>query len=202
MTGHRSRVQSGYTRDVTILTWFGVLAVTTMLVAYALDDRARAFVLVFAAGCGASSVYGFLVGAWPFGIVEGVWTAVAFRRWVGRAADKVETSTSKPIACDMTALSAGERQRYDELRPRVLSGIEEVRNTPTGFQMRIGSSVRVGDIAEWIEMEHRCCAFLDITLALNNDATTWVELGGSVAIKQFLQEEFSALRVAKRERSA
>ena len=66
--------------------------------------------------------------------------------------------------------------------------------------MRIDSAIPVGDIAEWIEMEHRCCAFLDITLALKSDGTTWVEFGGSVAIKEFLEEEFSGFRVAKRAR--
>ena len=93
----------------------------------------------------------------------------------------------------MTALSAAERRRYDALRPRVLSGIEEVRETPTSIQVRIGGSTPVAEIAEWIEMEHRCCAFLDITLALKGDGTTWIELGGSVAIKKFLHEEFSGM---------
>lgn len=63
------------------LTWFGVVAVTTMLWSYALEDRARVFVLIFAGACAASSVYGFVQGAWPFGVVEAVWTAVALRRW-------------------------------------------------------------------------------------------------------------------------
>ena len=53
------------------LTLFGLVAVSTMLIAYALEDRSRTFVLLFAAACGASSAYGFLAGTWPFGIVEG-----------------------------------------------------------------------------------------------------------------------------------
>lgn len=60
---------------------FGVLAVTAMLVFYALEERAPVFTLWFAAACAASSVYGFLQGAWPFGIVEAIWTGVAIRRW-------------------------------------------------------------------------------------------------------------------------
>ncbi|TMQ16462.1 MAG: hypothetical protein E6K82_23475 [Candidatus Rokuibacteriota bacterium] len=63
------------------LTLFGVFAVTAMLVCYALEERARAFVLAFAAACVLASAYGFLQGAWPFGIVEAVWTIVALRRW-------------------------------------------------------------------------------------------------------------------------
>ena len=67
------------------LTLFGLLAVTAMLVFYALEDRRPAFVLAFAGACAAGSVYGFLQGAWPFGVVEAVWACVAVRRWRRRA---------------------------------------------------------------------------------------------------------------------
>jgi hypothetical protein len=63
------------------LTLFGLFAVTAMLVCYALEDRNRLFVLAFAGACALGSVYGFLQGAWPFGLVEGVWSLVALRRW-------------------------------------------------------------------------------------------------------------------------
>jgi hypothetical protein len=63
------------------LTAFGLFAVTAMLVCYALEDRTPWFILAFAGACAMGSTYGFLQGAWPFGIVEAIWTAVAFRRW-------------------------------------------------------------------------------------------------------------------------
>jgi hypothetical protein len=63
------------------LTAFGAAAVTAMLVFYALEWRSAWFVLAFAGACLASSVYGFLQGAWPFGVVESVWCLVALRRW-------------------------------------------------------------------------------------------------------------------------
>jgi hypothetical protein len=66
---------------VDALTLFGALAVTAMLIFYALEARSAAFVLAFAGACAASSVYGFLQGAWPFGIVEAIWCCVALRRW-------------------------------------------------------------------------------------------------------------------------
>jgi hypothetical protein len=64
------------------LTIFGLFAVTAMLVCYALESRSPWFILVFAGACVLGSVYGFLQGAWPFGLVEGVWAGVAARRWV------------------------------------------------------------------------------------------------------------------------
>ncbi len=69
-----------------ILTVYGVIAVTSMLAFYALEARSPAFVLAFAGACLASSVYGFLQGAWPFGVVEVVWAGVALRRWQLRRA--------------------------------------------------------------------------------------------------------------------
>jgi hypothetical protein len=63
------------------LQLFGLFAVTAMLVCYALEDRDRLFILAFAAACALGSIYGFLQGAWPFGLVEAVWAAIALRRW-------------------------------------------------------------------------------------------------------------------------
>jgi hypothetical protein len=63
------------------LTLFGLAAVASMLVCYALEDRHIGFVLAFAGACGLGSVYGFLQGAWPFGLVEAIWSVVALRRW-------------------------------------------------------------------------------------------------------------------------
>jgi len=63
------------------LTAFGLSAVTAMLVFYALEDRNPGYVLAFAGACGLASIYGFLQGAWPFGVVEAIWTVIAVQRW-------------------------------------------------------------------------------------------------------------------------
>ncbi|MGE3271457.1 MAG: hypothetical protein AB7P40_22095 [Chloroflexota bacterium] len=70
------------------LTVFGALAVTVMLVCYALEARSAWWVLAFAGACLASSAYGFLQGAWPFGVVELVWAGVALGRWRARYQDR------------------------------------------------------------------------------------------------------------------
>jgi len=61
---------------------FGLFAVTAMMVFYALESKSRWFILAFAMACGLGSIYGFLQGAWPFGVVEIVWMIVALRRWM------------------------------------------------------------------------------------------------------------------------
>ena len=72
------------------LTLFGLLAVSAGLAFYALEDRSAWMVLGFAASCALASIYGFLQGAWPFGLVEGGWLAVAARRWVLRIRSEAE----------------------------------------------------------------------------------------------------------------
>ena len=63
------------------LTTLGLFAVTAMLVFYAFEKRSHWFILAFAGSCVLASVYGFLQGAWPFGLVEAIWSGVAARRW-------------------------------------------------------------------------------------------------------------------------
>jgi hypothetical protein len=65
-----------------LLTAFGLFSVSMMLICYALEQRSPWFTLAFAAACALGSAYGFLQGAWPFGLVETVWSAVALRRWM------------------------------------------------------------------------------------------------------------------------
>ena len=63
------------------VTIYGVCALTFMMVMYALEGRGPRYVLLFALGCLLSSVYGFLSGAWPFGVVELIWAGVAVKRY-------------------------------------------------------------------------------------------------------------------------
>jgi hypothetical protein len=67
------------------LQLFGLGAVSLMLVCYALESRSAWFVLGFSGACALGSIYGFLQGAWPFGLVEAVWSVVALARWFKRA---------------------------------------------------------------------------------------------------------------------
>ncbi|MFN2613980.1 MAG: hypothetical protein ABR552_04075 [Actinomycetota bacterium] len=64
-----------------MLTVFGVVALTFMMSMYACERRHPRFVLAFAAGCAVSSAYGFLAGAWPFGVVEAIWCLIAIHRY-------------------------------------------------------------------------------------------------------------------------
>lgn len=66
------------------LTLFGLFAVSMMLVAYTFESRSHWMVFLFAIACALGSVYGFLQGAWPFGVIEAVWSIIALKRWNDR----------------------------------------------------------------------------------------------------------------------
>jgi hypothetical protein len=67
-----------------VLTLFGVSALSFMMLMYALERRHDGFIIAFACGCALASVYGFLAGTWPFGVVEAIWAVVALNRYRAR----------------------------------------------------------------------------------------------------------------------
>ncbi len=88
--------RNAHDRPMDALTLFGLVAVTLMLVTYAFEERSHWFVLGFAVACALGSVYGFLQGAWPFGVVEAIWSVVALRRWWTKHASAGRTPAISP----------------------------------------------------------------------------------------------------------
>lgn len=70
------------------LNILGAIAVTVMMMAYIGEDKSSKYTFLFAISCIGASAYGWVSGTWPFGVIEAVWAAFAFRKWYGRA--KVE----------------------------------------------------------------------------------------------------------------
>jgi hypothetical protein len=112
------------------LTLFGVIALCAMLLFYALEEGAPTFVMCFALACLLSSAYGFLQGAWPFGIVEAVWTLVALRRWSAR----IRRRTDRPEPWQDLEASPRSRFRSTEID----------RQHPSHYHMPRKSSFRQG----------------------------------------------------------
>ena len=79
-----------------LVTLYGIAALTFMMTMYALERRGRVFVLAFAFGCVLSSGYGFLSGAWPFGVVEAVWAVIAVGRYRSGSTDGTSTDLGLP----------------------------------------------------------------------------------------------------------
>ncbi len=61
---------------------WGFASVGAMATAYALESRGRIWVLAFALASLSAAGYAVAIESWPFALVEGVWSAIAFRRWM------------------------------------------------------------------------------------------------------------------------
>jgi hypothetical protein len=132
---------------VTLLSTFGLFAVTAMLVTYTLEQRSHWFVLAFAAACALGSIYGFLQGAWPFGLVEAVWSIVAVRRW-GKCAQRVRLNS---LRTDYLISTAAHRHVHvaaeRELAARSRQAGWPILSSPTEKASRRGMTVRLVKIA-------------------------------------------------------
>ena len=65
---------------------FGTVAVAAMALFYSLEHRSHGYVLGFSASCGAAAAYAVLIAAWPFAVIESIWSGIALRRWLKRRA--------------------------------------------------------------------------------------------------------------------
>ena len=104
------------------------------------------------------------------------------------------TDTKPTIACDLSALTAQERESRRTLAgafARAVIGSGELSN---GFEFHVDSGkVDLRSIAEWIALEHRCCPFLHFRIEVGpNDAHTVVALTGGEGVKEFLRAELSS----------
>jgi hypothetical protein len=102
---------------------------------------------------------------------------------------------SKPtIACDLSALTAQERERRRALAGRFARAVIGRGDLPNGFEFHVDpAKCDLPSLAEWIALEHRCCPFLHFRIEVGpTDAHIVVALSGGEGVKEFLRAELSA----------
>jgi hypothetical protein len=102
------------------LTAFGLFAVTAMLVCYVLEDRSPRFILGFADACAMGSAYGFLQGAWPFGLVEAIWAGRRAAAMDAAAEDAARLMSIKAIAASREEYSDASYRKRNRDRLRAI----------------------------------------------------------------------------------
>jgi hypothetical protein len=100
-----------------------------------------------------------------------------------------------PLACNIGAFTAAERDRYQTLTRSMISKTAERRELPDGYSFRIDlSKASIVDAAEWICYERRCCPFFRFQLEiLAGDGGVWLSLAGDAGVKEFIIREFGLL---------
>jgi hypothetical protein len=98
------------------------------------------------------------------------------------------------LACNLKAISATERPRYNELMKRLRAAVRERSEFPDGCDFRLdGNAITLPEVADWISLEKLCCPFLNFQLSASGSQINFVlKLTGPTGVKALLQEEFPA----------
>ena len=94
------------------------------------------------------------------------------------------------FACNMKALNATERARYQELTTALMTATQEKRELPNGYGFRLAPSSLMA-AAEWISLERKCCPFFTFEMEQPRDeGPVWLRITGSEGVKAFIRAEF------------
>lgn len=102
-------------------------------------------------------------------------------------------TTESPLACDLTAISANDRPRYNELRRMLAAAAVGKRDLPDGVAIRIDTErIALPQLAEWISFERKCCPFFEFRIDLAAESgPVWLSLTGRTGVKEFLAAAFA-----------
>jgi hypothetical protein len=102
-------------------------------------------------------------------------------------------TSESPLACDLSAISASDRPRYNELRRAVAASVVAKRELADGLAIQIDiGRIALPQLAEWISFERKCCPFFEFRIELAPDSgPVWLSLTGRAGVKEFISEAFA-----------
>jgi len=107
-------------------------------------------------------------------------------------AGMVPASATAPLACNRNALNREERQRYGALTAKLRAAAKPHKELAAGFEIALDQKkLPLPELAEWIQLESRCCPFLTFGVQVKGDASiAMLQLTGGEGVKEFLAAEF------------
>ena len=103
------------------------------------------------------------------------------------------SAAESPLACDLDAISAGDRPRYRELRRILAAAVADKRELPDGIAVQIAPErMALAQLAEWISFERKCCPFFEFRIDVApKSGPVWMSLTGRAGVKEFLSQAFA-----------
>jgi hypothetical protein len=90
-----------------------------------------------------------------------------------------------PIACTLTP---DERPARRAMLHKVGQAVQKVEEREDGFAYRFASDAVLPELAEIVQLERQCCAFLRFTITAEPGAgPLWLEVTGPAGTKEFLR---------------
>lgn len=97
-----------------------------------------------------------------------------------------------PFICDMSMLTAADRERKEEIGGALASRLRAVHELPTGYEFVMpGDSTTIQLVIEWLVTERLCCPFFDFELRIDREGgPTALRLTGRKGTKEFIRADF------------
>lgn len=104
-----------------------------------------------------------------------------------------KATTQSGFYCNVKALTASERARHKKLTEKLMTSRSDTVETDKGYEFQYSpAKVSVAEVAEWVEMESKCCPFFDFHIDLEQEGQlVCLRLTGREGIKAFIRAEFS-----------
>jgi hypothetical protein len=104
----------------------------------------------------------------------------------------VNNVKESPLACNMNALTAAQRQEIHTLLQQFGANRQGVKELPNGYAVRLpAQGTMIQDAARYITLERLCCPFFDFALEAEREGgPIWLTLTGREGVKEFAKIEF------------
>jgi hypothetical protein len=106
--------------------------------------------------------------------------------------ERTMITTQSKFYCNIKALTPTERARHKELTNKLIAERKLIVEKENGFEFQYSpSTVSLGELAEWVAAEGKCCPFFDFHIDLEKAGTLLcLRLMGADGIKPFIESEF------------
>ena len=116
----------------------------------------------------------------------------------------VSAPAEEPLVCNISALSRAARERHLALGEKLRGAVVESIELANGYTLVLdlgrlpldskGQPFCIVEVAEWVDLEARCCPFLDFGIELQGKGgRVALRLTGGNNVKAFLQTEIGLL---------
>lgn len=98
-----------------------------------------------------------------------------------------------PIACDLTAIPAAQREHHNIIAEQIFASVLETRELPGGYGFRLPEEPdTLLKAAEFVNLERLCCPFFNFALEVEpNGGPLWLKLTGGEGVKPFIESAFT-----------
>ena len=107
--------------------------------------------------------------------------------------DILNMQTTPVIACDLSGVSDEQRSRHGVIASQLQANRREVKRAGDRWTVFFEDGLPLATIAEFLEFERRCCAFLEFDICGRGTAVC-LELGGPAGSAALIEELFPLVR--------